>query len=177
MSFTDNVIHFQFEFCLFDRENVNKMGVEQFHKDETYICHPLNNSISQSLNKHLPSTHYVLGTLPEAINRTVGKMDKNSRLPTMEYYVTWMIFFYSALSVFTDPSKPFQSTPTHFCHLHHYHQKTNMCRHIWPSRHIRLLTVSEPNLAFSCFCALIMASSLCRRAFNLQILPIIQNCS
>ena len=29
MSFTDNVLHFQFEFCLFDRENVN-------NADETY---------------------------------------------------------------------------------------------------------------------------------------------
>ena len=46
MSFTDNVLHFQFEFCLFDRENVNKMRVEQFHKDKTYICHPQNNGIS-----------------------------------------------------------------------------------------------------------------------------------
>lgn len=155
MSFTDNVLCFQSEFCLFDRENVNKMRVEQFHKDKTYICHPQNNSISQSLIKHLYSTHYVLGTLPEAMHRTVGKMDKNSRLPTMEYYVTWMIFIYSELSVFTDPSKPFQPTPTHFCHPHHEHQQKDKCRNIWPSRHTRLLTISESNFAFSYFYAFV----------------------
>lgn len=59
MSFTDNVLHFQFEFCLFDRENVNKMGVEQFHKDKTYICHPLNFIVTQqTFTQHTLCSRY-----------------------------------------------------------------------------------------------------------------------
>lgn len=143
-----------------------------------YVCHPQSSSILYSLDKYLSSTHYVPDTILGAMDRIVGKMDKKSRFhgtynvvlcDMNDLFLLWTVWWLSL--------GPQQALPA-CCHLllsppSHYHCMYTDIRD--PQDAPDCSMVLDPILHFPASTPLLWASLLPRRAFNLQVLLVIQN--